>query len=211
VQRRRHRFEQHLSVVGSDLSCSDYEDAISALADNEPAALQADVVERHVADCVSCRQFRAAIGGLSIVPAVVVVDTPIGEASRISRLVANADRHSSPEIVRYLLGAVAVSIVLLALPELFASDVSGAVAHADRHLGSFSAAYGVLLLVTAARPARARTALPVSVVLAAAIGITAVSDLVRGKIPLVGEALHLPELVSVILLWLLARRTAVSR
>jgi hypothetical protein len=69
----------------------------------------------------------------------------------------------------------------------------------------------VLLFVTAIRPARARTALPVSVVLAAAIGITALSDLIQGKIPLVGEALHVPELLSVILVWLLARRTAVRR
>jgi predicted anti-sigma-YlaC factor YlaD len=211
VQRRRHRFEQHLSVVGSDLSCSDYEDAISALADNEPGGLAADVVERHVAGCVSCRQFRSAIGALAGTPTVAIVDIPLGQAGRISRLVAKADRQATPDTVRYLLGAVAVSIVVLAIPELFASDASGAVAHADRHLGSFSAAYGVLLFVTAVRPARARTALPVSIVLAAAIGITAVSDLVRGKIPLVGETLHLPELLSVILVWLLARRTALRR
>ncbi len=135
------------------------------------------------------------------------MDVPVDEASRISRLVAKADRESTPEFVRYFLGALAASIILLALPELFATDTNGVAAHADRHLGSFSAAYGVLLFVTAVRPARARTALPVSVVLAAAIGITALSDLIRGKIPLVGEALHLPELLSLILVWLLARRT----
>ena len=113
-------------------------------------------------------------------------------------------------MIRHLLFAVAVSIIVLALPELFASDASGLAAHADRHLGSFSAAYGVLLLVTAVRPARARTALPVAVVLAAAIGISALSDLIRGKIPLVDEVLHLPELASVVLVWLLARRTRID-
>jgi predicted anti-sigma-YlaC factor YlaD len=211
VQRRRRFSEQHLSVVGSDLSCTEYEDALSALADNEPSLLASDVVERHLVGCVSCRQFQAATRGPALAPALAVVDTPADEALRMSRLVAKVDRNSTPETVRYLLGAVALSIILLALPELFASDTSGAVAHADRHLGSFSAAYGVLLLVTAVRPARARTALPVAVVLAAAIGITAISDLVRGKIPLVGEVLHLPELLSVVLVWLLARRTRIRR
>jgi predicted anti-sigma-YlaC factor YlaD len=209
MQRRRRLIEQHLSVVGSDLSCSDYEDALSALADNEPSLLASEIVERHLVGCVSCRQFQTAIRELAVAPVLAVVDAPVDEASRISRIIAKADRDSRPETVRYFLGVVAASIILLAIPELFASDTSGAAAHADRHLGSFSAAYGVLLFVTVLRPARARTALPVSVVLAAAIGITAISDLTRGKIPLVGEVLHLPELLSVILVWLLARRTTV--
>jgi predicted anti-sigma-YlaC factor YlaD len=209
VQRRRRLIEQHLSVLGSDLSCSDYEDALSAVADNEPSVLASDIVERHLAGCVSCRQFQTAIRGLAVAPVLAVVDAPADEAGRISRMIANADREGTSKTVRYFLGVVAISIILLALPELFASDASGAAAHADRHLGSFSAAYGVLLLVTAVRPARARTALPVCVVLAAAIGITAISDLIRGKIPFVGEVLHVPELLSVILVWLLARRTTV--
>jgi predicted anti-sigma-YlaC factor YlaD len=211
VQRRRRLIEQHLSVVGSDLSCTDYEAAISSLADNELSGLDSGVIEKHVAGCMSCRQFQMATRRLAVAPVVAAVDTPADEASRISRLVAKADRESASETVRYFLGAIAISILVLAVPELFASDSSGAIAHADRHLGSFSAAYGVLLLLTAIRPARARTALPVAVVLAAAIAITAVSDLIRGKIPIVGEVLHVPELVSVILVWLLARRTVVRR
>ena len=46
--------------------------------------------------------------------------------------------------------------------------------------------------------------LPVAAVLAGALVITAVVDLVDGRIPLVGEAQHLPELLSVVLVWLLA-------
>jgi len=41
-------------------------------------------------------------------------------------------------------------------------------------------------------------------VLAGALVITAVVDLVEGRIPLVGEAQHIPELLSVVLMWLLA-------
>ncbi len=55
-----------------------------------------------------------------------------------------------------------------------------------------------------ARPARARTMLPVAAVLAAALVLTALVDVARGDIPLANESLHLPELISVVLIWLLA-------
>ena len=58
------------------------------------------------------------------------------------------------------------------------------------------------------RPARARTVLPVAVVLAVALAATATVDVVRGDVPLVSEATHIAELLSVLFLWLLARRQA---
>jgi hypothetical protein len=100
--------------------------------------------------------------------------------------------------VRVLLFVVAAEVIVLSAPSLF----DGA-NHDGRHLGAFSVAYGAALVVVAVRPARARTVLPVSMVLAAALTITAVIDLVRGVVPLVDEATHLPELVSVLLVWLL--------
>ena len=114
-----------------------------------------------------------------------------------------------------LLIVVAVQIVAFSLPALILGDEQDTATHAARHLGAFTAAYGVGLLVVAVRPARARTMLPVAAVLAGAILITAVVDLVEGRVPLVGEARHLPEIISVVLVWLLAvpapRRPALSR
>jgi hypothetical protein len=46
--------------------------------------------------------------------------------------------------------------------------------------------------------------LPVAAVLAGALLITAVIDLLNGNVPLTGEATHLPELISVFLIWMLA-------
>ena len=99
---------------------------------------------------------------------------------------------------------VAIEIVALSLPALVLGDEQDTSAHGARHLGAFAVAYGVGLLVVVARPARARTMLPVAAVLAGALLITAVVDLANGRIPLVGEAWHLPEIVSVALIWLLA-------
>jgi hypothetical protein len=76
--------------------------------------------------------------------------------------------------------------------------------HAARHLGAFGVAYGVALFVVVARPARARSILPVALVLAGAQVLGAIVDLATGKIPLVGEVRHLPQVISVFLIWFLA-------
>lgn len=99
---------------------------------------------------------------------------------------------------------MATEILALSLVDLVAAGGDADAVHGVRHLSAFAIAYGVLLLVVAARPARARTALPVAAVLAGALAITAVADLVTGRVPLLGEALHLPEVVSVVLVWILA-------
>ena len=103
-----------------------------------------------------------------------------------------------------LLTVVAVLIVVFSVPALVLGDEQDTATHAARHLGAFTAAYGVGLLVVAVRPARARTMLPVAAVLAGALVITAVVDLVEGRVPLVSEAQHVPEVLSVVLVWLLA-------
>ena len=101
---------------------------------------------------------------------------------------------------------------LLATPIILAAGVyklpdllgHSNVPHEARHLGAFAVAYGVALMVVVVRPARARSILPVALVLAAAQVITAIVDLATGRIPLVGEAGHVPQIISVVLIWLLA-------
>lgn len=116
---------------------------------------------------------------------------------------ALADRASRWSVARALLVIVAIEVIVASVPSLFASDTQPN-AHDARHLGAFTIAYGVSLLVVAARPARARTVLPVAAVLAGALLITATFDLARGAVPLTGETTHIPEVVSVVLVWLLA-------
>ena len=122
---------------------------------------------------------------------------------RVAKTNALLDRASKWSIVRVLLLVVAVEIIVLAAPALVLGE-GEARAHDARHLGAFSIAYAVALLVAAVRPARARTVLPVAAVLAGALAVTAVIDMIRGKVPLLSEASHLPELISVILVYLLA-------
>lgn len=125
-------------------------------------------------------------------------------SGRVVKAAALADRAGRWVGVRVLLVAAASYIVAMSLRDLLAADGSGDSVHATRHLGAFTLAYGVALLVVAIRPARARTVLPVSATVAVALVITAGIDIVEGRVPLAGEALHLPEVASVVLLWLLA-------
>lgn len=122
----------------------------------------------------------------------------------MARLAAIADRAATWSIVRALLAVVAVDILVFSLPALVLGDERETSAHAARHLGAFTVAYAVGLLVVVVRPARARTMLAVAAVLAGALLVTAVVDLANGRVPLVDEAQHLPEVLSVVLVWLIA-------
>ena len=122
--------------------------------------------------------------------------------ARIGDLAAVSDLVARWSFLRVVLGVLAVEVIVLSARDLVVPGPSG---HDTRHLAAFTLAYGVLLTVVTIRPSRAPAALPAAAVLGGALAITAVVDLAAGRVPLVGEALHLPELVSVFVLWRMAR------
>jgi predicted anti-sigma-YlaC factor YlaD len=187
-------------VVG----CARWLEAISAIVDGEDPGIDARLVAAHLAGCDSCRAFEA-FAATDRRQQVVREATPMPDfAPRVSKWAAVLDRASRWTVVRGLLAVVALEIIAFSLPALVLGDEHDASAHAAHHLGAFTMAYGVGLLVVVARPARARTMLPVAAVLAGALVITAVVDLVDGRVPLLGETQHLPEVLSVAFMWLLA-------
>jgi predicted anti-sigma-YlaC factor YlaD len=93
---------------------------------------------------------------------------------------------------------------VLNVPALVLGRSDGSMPHAARHLGSFAIAYAVGLFVVAARPAKARSLLPVTGALAGCLVVTAIADSIDGNVPLLGELAHLPEVVGVILVWMMA-------
>jgi predicted anti-sigma-YlaC factor YlaD len=189
----------------NDMECSRWRDAVSAMADGEPADIDERLVAAHLARCPGCQSYKASVESS---PKVVSRPEPTADmpdlSKTISRLNAAADRAAHWSVLRVLLAVVAVQVIAFSLPALVLGDVKDTATHSARHLGAFGVAYGVALVVVVVRPARARSILPVALVLAGAQIITAIVDLATGRIPLVGEAGHLPEIVSVILIWLLA-------
>ncbi len=187
----------------SHMSCERWREAISATVDGEEPGIDARLVDAHMARCPSCRTFRAASDEARRATRVRAAQPMPDLSRRVAKLAAIADRAARWSTVRVLLAVVAIEIVAFSVPMLILGDDASSSTHASRHLGAFTLAYGVGLLVVVVRPARARTMLPVAAVLAGALVITAIIDLVEGRIPLTGEAQHLPELISVVLIWLL--------
>ncbi len=186
------------------MACQRWQEAISAVIDGEAGGVDERLLAAHLARCAECRQFRAdaeqSERALRVRPAETMPDL----ARRVVKLNAIADRASRWGPVRVTLAIVALQVIGLSLPALVLGDAAATSSHSARHLGAFSVAYGVGLLVVAIRPARARTMLPVAQVLALALVVGSVVDVFDGSVPFTGEVLHLPELASVGLVWLLA-------
>lgn len=184
------------------MDCTVWIDAISARADGEDPGVDERLLDAHLARCASCRSFERAIAG-SRGRALLAEATPMPDISRrVQRLNAMADRASRWGVVRALLLAVAIEVIVIAVPALVLGE-GEANAHDARHLGAFSVAYGIALLVVVLRPARARAVFPVAAFLAAALLITAVIDLLNGTAPWNGEISHVPEILSVVLVWMM--------
>lgn len=194
----------------TDIDCDTAVEAISAQVDGEDSPVTDVHLARHLLRCAQCRAFefearqgrtRPILGAGSEIPELSVA---------LTRANATAERRTGWSVTRVLLILVALSVIALSVPGLLLGEEGSASSHEARHLGAFSMAYGIALLVIAYRPSRSRAFLLVTFVLAMALCITAVADALMGHIPLIGELIHLPELLSVYLVWDLARRQPAS-
>ena len=192
----------------NDMDCSRWRDALSALADGESADIDERLVAAHVARCPSCQSYQESIESAPRLARIALQPDMPDLSGPISRLNAAADRAAHWSILRIVLAVVAVQVVAFALPALILGEEQGVATHSARHLGAFGVAYGVALMVVVVRPARARSILPVALVLAGAQVLGAIVDLATGRIPLVGETRHLPQIISVFLIWFLAVPTS---
>jgi len=173
--------------------------ALSARADGEDPGLEARLLDAHLATCDHCRRFDDGISATRRMTAVGEAPSIPDMSKRVVGRNAAADRLASWGVARGLLLLVAVQVAAFAVPELLGN------VHSSRHLGALSLAYAGGLVMVVIRPARARTMLNVSAILVAALLVTAVVDVAQGRAPLIYETSHIPEVLSVVLLWVLAR------
>lgn len=187
------------------MDCGEWMAALSAEADGEDPGIDERLLAAHLAGCPACRRFRDDVAGLRRATAVTTAPDMPDLSHGVTKANAVADRASRWWVVRMLLALVAGVILLVSVPALLGGGDVAAGVHESRHVGAFSVAYAVALLIVVVRPARAAAILPVTMVLAGALLITAVVDVVTGETPFGGELVHLPELASVLLVWLLAK------
>lgn len=177
--------------------CEVWQEALSATLDDEGVVVDRALLDAHLASCVECAEYRDFAHALR--------RSQIGLAESVPDVAPHVAKQSMVgssdvrwRIARAVLAVCALEVIIFSVGDLAGSN------HDARHLGAFSIAFGVALLAVVVRPARARMMLPVAGVLAVALTISAVVDVIAGRLPLVTEARHIPEIVSVVVLWMLA-------
>jgi predicted anti-sigma-YlaC factor YlaD len=184
------------------MNCERWQEAISARLDGEVSPIEVTLVDAHIGTCASCQVFQAVAQETQRRSRIREAEPQPDLSRRLAKLGRIADRARVWWLVRLALALVAIEIIVLAVPDLLGhSDVP----HEARHLGAFSVAYAAALLVAVVRPARARAVLPIAIVLGVALLLTALVDLFNGRVPAIDETLHIPQIISAVLLWLLAR------
>lgn len=184
--------------------CERWQDAISALADGEDPGIDAALIDAHLRGCATCRTYADDIAATRSACRVSAAPAMPDLSARLVHAAAATDRASWP-VARGLLVVVALQIIVFSAPALILGDDADATSHGARHLGAFTTAYAVGLLYVAARPARARTLLPTAAVLAPALVVSALVGIIDGATSPMAEVAHVPEILSLPLLWHLTR------
>lgn len=182
--------------------CATARETLSAETDGEASGAEVASARSHLVTCGDCREWSRAIERLQrrirVRPAELVPDL-----SGIVLERAHPPRPGRAEWVRYALVVVALTQLVIAIPELFDSS-SGVSVHDSRHLGAMAVALSLGLLYTAHRPVRAYGILPVVAALAITMIGAALVDVVRGSAVLLSESVHALEMTGFVLVWMLA-------
>lgn len=191
------------------MDCDRCRAAVSAGLDGEDPGLPDDLVAAHIDACAGCRAFAMGATELHrsarVTPAEPVPDLtePILRAIAAEPVVVDVDERT--RFLRISLAVIAVIQLAMAVPALILGDDAGLPTHVARHLGSFSLALGVGLLVVAWKPERAAGVLPIVAAVVICLLASAFLDIVQGRAAPGAEVSHAPELVGLVAVWLLAR------
>ncbi len=129
--------------------------------------------------------------------------TAIGAESSTS---ADADVEPDTNLaLRWILVAIAVAQIAVAIPALIFGNDASLPVHAARHIGSFDVALGVGFLYAAWKPSRIPGLLPVVAALVACLVGSSLLDVAAGSTRALGEAQHVLDFVGLVVVWLLSR------
>jgi predicted anti-sigma-YlaC factor YlaD len=190
------------------MTCTRIRHAISARLDGEDPGLPPGDVDAHLQSCVGCREFAASATRLHrtarLAPAPDVPDlTPV----ILARMGPAADRGEAENslALRWILVALALVQIGVALPALVLGSDAGAAVHTARHIGSFDVAIAVGFLFAAWRPSRIPGLLPVVAALVACLVGSSLLDVIAGNTRALAEAQHATDFAGLAVLWLLTR------
>ena len=180
--------------------CGAIRELVSALVDDEATAAERTIVEAHLEGCVACRLHAERIAVLTRQVRLRPAE-PVPELAALVLDRARPARLGRHGWIRLALAWVAVVLAAQSVGPLVFGAADGASTHVARHLGAFAAALAVGLLYAAWRPHRAFGLLPFAAALVVTMAVGAVLDVVSGASSLLSEAVHLTEIVGLVLLW----------
>jgi predicted anti-sigma-YlaC factor YlaD len=192
------------------VDCGSAQEVLSADLDGQAGPLEVRAAKLHRDSCGPCS---AWFDDVSLLQRRVRVRSAesVPDLSAVILERSHPPRPGRGEWVRYSLVVVALTQLVIALPDLIARTEPGTTAHESRHVGAMAVALALGLLYTAKVPARAYGILPITAALAATMLASAIFDVTRGSTPLLGESVHIVELVGFVLVWLLAGRPGIPR
>ena len=107
--------------------------------------------------------------------------------------------------LRWILVAIALAQIAVAVPALVLGSDAGLPVHAARHIGSFDFALGVGFLYAAWKPSRIPGLLPLVVALVVCLLGSSLLDIASGSTRALGEVQHVLDFVGLAVVWLLSR------
>lgn len=198
------------------MTCMQIHHAISARLDGEDPGLDESTVYAHLAACADCRAFAHGAESLHrsirLAPAPAIPDLAPGILTAIgAESTADAAARAEPDTnlaLRWILLAVAIAQIAVAIPALILGNDAGLPIHAARHIGSFDVALGIGFLYAAWKPSRIPGLLPVVAALVACLVGSSLLDVASGNTGAFGEVQHVLDFVGLAVVWLLSRPTA---
>lgn len=188
--------------------------AISARLDGEDPGFDEASIYGHLATCADCRAFAHDTEELHravrLAPAPDIPDLTPGILAAIGA--ETLDGRARPEsdgdtqhALRWILLAIAVTQIAIAIPALLFGADAGLPVHTARHIGSFDVALGVGFFYAAWKPSRIPGLLPVVAALVVCLVGSSLLDVASGNTAALGEAQHALDFVGLAVVWLLSR------
>lgn len=193
------------------MRCDEYRDAASAALDGEPTGRPAAALDAHRRDCEACTTWQRDVEDLTRRARVRQADgPPAGFTAAVLTGVTLATVRTGRRVIvlRWLLAAVGVLQVALALPAVFHDDLGMAMSvHASHESAAWSLAVAVALLLVAARPAQVGGALTAVGTFVVVLTGLSVADVVRGGVGVERLSTHAAAAAGAVLLLALQRTT----
>ncbi|MEV4310645.1 zf-HC2 domain-containing protein [Actinocrispum sp. NPDC049592] len=187
------------------MECGTCTEALSARLDGETEPVPAAEVDEHLAICPKCQAWYADATLLTRrVRVRPVTPTP----DLVGAVLAEAKPRRRP-VVRFALAGIGLLQLLLAVAQLFGTDVHNhaiLTGHLIDEGVAWNLALGLAMLAAAWQPRRATGLLPAVAVFVAALAVFSIIDAATVGVPGTRVLSHLPLLVGVALLYLVQRR-----